>query len=99
MFGNDEDKNSLAVENHSFEGAIVTSFRCLVTGNDITRDLVVSHEAGSTAFTKTTQEFDDEFQGDGYKKPYEDCSYFLEAHLGLLDAPREWHFDPEAKAL
>ncbi|MBI9017315.1 MAG: DNRLRE domain-containing protein [Phycisphaerae bacterium] len=95
-FYNDERYESLVDLNISVEGAMLVGYRCLVSGNDVFTEQITSHVAGSDNFTHTTVNFP---VGSTVSQAASGARYYIEADLGLLDAPGEWFYDKDTKEL
>ncbi|MBL7214221.1 MAG: DNRLRE domain-containing protein [Phycisphaerae bacterium] len=93
---NDDIFNNLAGLGKSLTGAMMVGYRLLVSGNDVFTEQVTNHVAGSSDFTHTTENF---AATAAPSQPASDARYYLECHLGLLDAPGEWFYDKDTGEL
>ncbi len=93
---NDDLKFNLSALNKSFEGAILTGFRCLTTGNDIFNALITNHVAGTADLYHTKDPYGESPQE---TQSASGARYYIEGHINCLDAPGEWFYDKDTGEL
>ncbi|VGO16311.1 hypothetical protein PDESU_04902 [Pontiella desulfatans] len=86
--------NAPAATGLSFEGAILSMYDSTL-GKTPKGEVITNHTAGSNVFRTTAQVLPDSVG----KDLGTNGRFWISCHTNCLDAPREWHFDPDTKEL